>query len=166
MSWRLVCVDTIYISGKEGVSIVLIDRQILQHVVEGMIDNPRRSVKRIRELAETEENYLIIMREIDRLEAQFLRARRLHVEVTLTIIEWFEVLEYFHWKCAYCQIKPFQVMSHIVPLPQKGVTRQNCIPACCHCRGSKQKEYTAIRKYLALFQQPSENGDQAACSDY
>ena len=138
---------------------MVIDRQMLQRVVEELIDNPRRSVQRIRELAETEENYLIIIREIDRLEGQLLCARRLQVEATLSLVEWFEVLEYFQWRCAYCQIRPFQIMSHIAPLSQRGTTYQNCIPACCHCRGSKQKEYSAIKKYLARFQPQLENED-------
>jgi 5-methylcytosine-specific restriction endonuclease McrA len=140
---------------------MVIDKQVLLRVAHWMIENERKPVRTIRQLAETEENYLIIMREIDRVEAQLLRARSLRAEATLTLIEWFAALDYFHWHCAYCQEKPFQVMSHIEPLPQRGATRQNCIPACYHCRGSKHKEYAHIREYTASMRtQPgcTENG--------
>lgn len=90
-------------------------------------------VETIRRLAGTEEEYRIIMREIDRIKAQLMRARTAGVAATLDIVEWFLILESFNWKCAYCQKKPFQVMSHKIPQAEGGTTSQNCVPACYSC---------------------------------
>ena len=67
----------------------------------------RNSRSAIRQLAGTEENYLLFIKELDRIESQSFRARARHAEVTLTLVEWLEALDYFHWHCAYCQEKPF-----------------------------------------------------------
>ena len=107
----------------------------------------RRST--IRRLAGTEENYLLFIRELDRVESQCFRARTLHAEATLTLVEWFEALDYFHWCCAYCQTKPFQVMSHYLPLHKEGTTAMNCLPACYHCRPNREKEKEHIQDYFA-----------------
>jgi hypothetical protein len=103
----------------------------------------------IRQLAGTEENYLLFIRELDRIESQCFRARGRHAEVSLTLVEWLEALDYFHWRCAYCQEKPFQVMSHYLPLPEGGLTVMNCLPACYHCRHSRRKMNGRIQSYFA-----------------
>jgi hypothetical protein len=107
----------------------------------------RRST--IRRLAGTEENYLLFIRELDRVESQCFRAQTLCTEATLTLVEWLEALDYFHWRCAYCQMKPFQVMSHYLPLPKEGTTAMNCLPACYHCRQNQGKENERIQDYFA-----------------
>ena len=104
----------------------------------------------IRQLAKTEENYLLIVRELERVESQCLRAHTLHAEATLTLVEWLETLNYFHWYCAYCQTRPCQVMSHYIGQPEGGTTAANCVPACYRCRRSRPKEDEHIRAYLAL----------------
>jgi hypothetical protein len=88
----------------------------------------------LRQLARTEENYLLLVRELERVESQCARARTFHAEATLTLVEWLETLNSFHWCCAYCQSKPVQVMSHILPQSQRGTTPANCVPACYSCR--------------------------------
>ena len=103
----------------------------------------------IRQLAKTEENYLLIVRELDRVESQCFRAHTLHAEATLTLVEWLETLNYFHWCCAYCQSRPLQIMSHYIGLPEGGTTVENCLPACYHCRRCRPKEDEHIRAYLA-----------------
>ena len=113
----------------------------------------RNSRSAIRQLAGTEENYLLFIKELDRIESQSFRARARHAEVTLTLVEWLEALDYFHWHCAYCQEKPFQVMSHYLPLQRGGMTALNCLPACFHCRHSRREVNTQhIHDYFARVQ--------------
>src|SRR5438874_10825066 len=133
----------------QGRKILLIpqDTQALFRVAQWTIDNKRKVVKTIRELAGTEENYLIIVREIDRVKAQLQRARTIHAEATLTLVDWLTTLEYFHWQCAYCASKPFQVLSHLIQLPLGGTTPENCVPACYACRTSKKTENARVQAY-------------------
>src|ERR1700730_14113377 len=108
------------------------DEQTLLAVAQ-WITTHRNRRQTIRELAVTEENYLRVIRELDRVEMQCFQARTLHTEATLTLLEWLETLNHFRWRCAYCQSKPFQVLSHYRPSPQAGTTADNCVPACRHC---------------------------------
>src|SRR5260370_35285766 len=93
----------------------------------------RNTRRTIRQLAETEENYLLLIRELDRVERQCFRAHTLHAEATLTLVEWLEILNLFHWHCAYCHTGPFQGMSHRIPLLQAGPTVANFVPDCYNC---------------------------------
>src|SRR5436305_6906114 len=124
------------------------DARTLLEVAEWTLSHRKRR-STIRQLARTEENYLLFIQELERVESECFRAHSLRAEATLTLVEWLKTLHYFHWYCAYCQIKPFQIMSHYVPLPQAGTTATNCIPACYHCRRCRQKEDEYIRAYLA-----------------
>jgi hypothetical protein len=87
----------------------------------------------LRQLARAEEHHLLLVRELDRVEGQRLRAHALRAEATLTLVEWLETLNAFQWRCAYCQAKPFQIMSHTIPLPEGGTTVTNGVPACYRC---------------------------------
>jgi hypothetical protein len=40
---------------------------------------------------------------------------------SLTIREWFQALDDWGWRCAYCG-RPFQVLEHHVPVPKGGST--------------------------------------------
>ena len=115
------------------------DKQILFQVAQWCIENKYKRIEQIRQLARTEENYLILSKEIDRVDGQLWQARRLHAQATLTLVDWLMTLDDFDWQCAYCQAKPFQVMSHFVPLPTGGTTPDNCVPACYSCRASRRK---------------------------
>jgi 5-methylcytosine-specific restriction endonuclease McrA len=115
------------------------DRQILFRVAQWTLEQKYFRVEKIRQLAGTEENYRIIIREIDRVKAQVQRARSLEANATLTLVDWFMILEQFSWCCAYCQSKPFEIMSHIIPLPRGGTTPDNCVPACYSCSTGKRK---------------------------
>ncbi len=112
----------------------------------------RNSRSAIRQLVGTEENYLLFIRELDRIESQGFRARTQHAEVTLTLVEWIEALDYFHWRCAYCQEKPFQIMSYHLPLLKGGMTALNCLPACYHCRHSRKEVNERIQGYFMQVQ--------------
>jgi 5-methylcytosine-specific restriction endonuclease McrA len=124
------------------------DTQTLLEVAQ-WVQTHRKVRSAIRQLAKTEENYLLVIRELERVESQCFRAHTLRAEATLTLVEWLETLNYFHWRCAYCQSKPCQVMSHYIALPEGGTTAANCIPACYRCRRFRPKEDERIRAYLA-----------------
>jgi len=124
------------------------DEQTLLAVAQWIATHRNRR-QTIRELAVTEENYLLVVRELDRVEKQCFQARTFHVEATLTLVEWLETLNYFNWLCAYCQAKPFQIMSHYLPLPQAGTTADNCVPACRRCGLAHKQENERVRDYLA-----------------
>lgn len=115
------------------------DRQMLLHAAEWAIHSKRKVMNTLRELAGTEENYLLLARELDRVNGQLKRARSLHAEATLTLVDWLKTLNYFEWRCAYCQEKPFQAMHHYIPLPPGGTTPANCIPVCYSCMRRKEK---------------------------
>jgi len=103
------------------------------------MNNKRHVLSKIRKLAGTEENYLIIARELDRVNAQVVHARTLHVEATLTLLDWLIIVDSYQWKCAYCQEKPFEVMHHRIPFPAGGTTPTNCVPACRGCLFRRKK---------------------------
>ena len=123
------------------------DRQMLLEVAQWIATHRNRRTV-IRQLAATEENYVCLIRELDRVENQCSRAHTLRASTTLTLVEWLETLEYFHWRCAYCQEKPFQVMSHYLPLPQGGTTADNCVPACRRCGQNQKQINPRVHDYL------------------
>ena len=115
------------------------DRQAIFYVAQRAVEQKYFRIEKIRQLAGTEENYLLIIREIDRVKAQVQRARSLEADATLTLVDWFMILEQFGWCCAYCRSGPFEIMSHIIPLPRGGTTPDNCVPACYSCSTGKRK---------------------------
>lgn len=64
------------------------DMQMLLHVAQWIRDQKRHAMRKIRQLAGTEENYLIIARELDRVNGQIIQARSVHAEATLTLLDW------------------------------------------------------------------------------
>ena len=62
------------------------DREIMLSIAH-WITNHRKSVKKIRQLAGTEECYLLVIKEIDRLGSQLGKARYFGAEATLTLVE-------------------------------------------------------------------------------
>jgi hypothetical protein len=135
------------------------DRQVLFRVAQWTLEHRYFRVEMIRQLAGTEENYLVIMKEIDRVKAQLKRARTLAADATLTVVDWVQILERFEWQCAYCQEKPFEVMSHIIPLPRGGTTPENCVPSCYSCSSGTRKKY-ARRRLLALLERDEGYAEQ------
>lgn len=117
------------------------DMQTLLYVAEWTLNNKRHIMSKIRQLAGTEENYLIIAQELERVNAHVYHARSLRIEATLTLVDWLLILDAYQWKCAYCQVKPFEVMSHLIPIPSSGTTPVNCIPACYSCRARRRKPF-------------------------
>lgn len=129
------------------------DRQILFRIAQWTSKQKYARVEKIRQMAETEANYLIIIREIDRVKAQLQYARTLNAEATLTLLDWLKILERFDWHCAYCQSRPFEIMSHIIPLPCGGTTPQNCVPSCYSCNSGKRKIHARHHVQALLAEQ-------------
>jgi len=116
------------------------DMLVLLGVAEWTMQSRRHVMSVIRELAGTEERYLIIARELDRVNAHVIHARSLRAEATLTLVQWLVIVDSFHWKCAYCQEKPFEVMHHPIPLHEGGTTGANCLPVCRGCCTRRKKQ--------------------------
>lgn len=80
--------------------------------------------------------------ERQRLRSQIMRAKHADVPATLTIVEWLITLNNFHWKCAYCQTGPYEVMEHYIPVTLGGgTTAENCVPACFSCNARKAAKH-------------------------
>jgi hypothetical protein len=124
------------------------DRQTIFRVAQRAVEQKYFRVEKIRQLAGTEENYLLIIREIDRVKSQVKRARSMEAEATLTVVDWLVILEQFEWQCAYCQCGPFEIMSHVIPLPRGGTTPENCVPSCYSCSTGVRKR-SARRRFQA-----------------
>jgi 5-methylcytosine-specific restriction endonuclease McrA len=79
--------------------------------------------------------------ERQRVRAQILRAKQHEVPATLTLKEWLDTLENFHWRCAYCHGK-YEVMEHYIPVTQGGgTTAENCVPGCYKCNSKKSDSH-------------------------
>lgn len=132
------------------------DRRHLLRIAQWLGEQKYFRVKKIRQLAGTEKNYLLLIREIDRVKSQVQHARSLEAQATLTLVEWLVILERFEWQCAYCQSKPFEIMSHIIPLPRGGTTPENCVPSCYSCSTGKGKLHA--RERIQVLMEGSGNG--------
>lgn len=136
------------------------DRQALFRVAHWTMTTNRKTLKTIRQLAETEENYLLIVRELDRVEAQLQRARTQGAEATLTLVDWLTTLDHFNWRCSYCESREFRVMSHFLSLPLGGTTPENCVPACYTCGRLRRKENSRVSAYLAQVKSRDKNAEK------
>ena len=128
------------------------NKETLFRVAQWIVASKRRVGRKIRELVGTEEECTLILTELYRIEDNLRHARFLRVSATLTLIDWFNILEYFQWRCAYCRSGPFQVLLHILPQAVAGTTLENCVPACLHCKCSAKRECASVQAYLATIQ--------------
>src|SRR5215472_5776877 len=128
------------------------DRTTLFRVAQWTVTSKRRVGRKIRELVGTEEECTLILTELYRIEQNLRLARVLKARATLTLVDWFRILEHFDWRCAYCQSEPFQVLLHILPQEVAGTTPENCVPACYHCKSSPKREHAHVQAYLASVQ--------------
>lgn len=56
----------------------------------------------------------------------------------LTAEQWFETINYFNSRCAYCENEGFLTQDHFIPLSQGGIySKKNIIPACESCNSKK-----------------------------
>lgn len=78
--------------------------------------------------------------ELHRIRANLRRAEQIGAPATLTIKQWLVILDHFNWKCAYCLIRDFEVLEHVVSVTNGGgTTAQNCAPACLACNTQKDR---------------------------
>src|SRR5215469_12120617 len=98
------------------------NRETLFRVAQWIVASKRKVGRKIRQLVGTEEECTFILTELYRVEQNLRHARTLRANATLTLVDWFNILEYFHWHCAYCQSGPFQVLVHILPQQVAGTT--------------------------------------------
>ena len=67
-----------------------------------------------------------------------MRAMNAGTQGTLTAHEWLKILDFYQWKCAYCQRTPYEELEHITPIVLGGgTTLKNCRPACRTCNRRK-----------------------------
>ena len=77
-------------------------------------------------------------REYAKLVTHEGRARNLEQVGHLPLRPWLTTLNYFYWRCAYCQQSPYEHIDHFIPLCHKGnSTLQNCVPSCQSCNKKK-----------------------------
>ena len=136
------------------------NKTTLFSTAQWIVTSKRRVGSKIRQLVETEEECTLILTELYRIDDQLRRARSMRVSATLTLVDWFTILEHFEWRCAYCQSEPFQVLHHILPQEVAGTTPENCVPACHHCKCSPKREYTHVHAYLATLQREKKTGEE------
>lgn len=81
-------------------------------------------------------------KEEQRLKIQLYRARKAGTPATLTLGQWISTLKRYTHHCAYCQIGPYEVLEHYIPLTLGGgTTEENCVPACQSCNLKKRNEH-------------------------
>ncbi len=72
------------------------------------------------------------------LRQHIIASERRNLPATLTIEQWCTTVNYFRGKCAYCQVRDFEVLEHFIPHRHGGgTTADNCVPACRICNGLK-----------------------------
>lgn len=55
----------------------------------------------------------------------------------LTILEWFDTLRHYGFRCIYCR-DVYTDLDHYIPVSRGGLTTvDNCVPACGDCNSSK-----------------------------
>lgn len=70
------------------------------------------------------------------------RSRMKRLEHSFTAREWAEALNYFNYRCSYCDTKTDALQrEHVVPVSKGGpYTKGNIIPACSTCNTSKDSK--------------------------
>ncbi len=90
-------------------------------------------------------------RSVQALIRQLNRARKAGVPATLTWSQWSKTTEDFDLRCAYCELRPYYVMEHFIPIEYGGgTTVENCIPACSWCnrrKGGKLPEECLLARW-------------------
>jgi len=76
------------------------------------------------------------LREWDRLQSARDYALRLHVPVSLSLIEWLSIVSDFRGLCAYCCVYSFTTIEMVHPM--LGLTPVNVVPVCRACHEHKK----------------------------
>jgi 5-methylcytosine-specific restriction endonuclease McrA len=87
-------------------------------------------------------NYVGIKHEETKILNHITRAQKRNLPSTLNLYQWFSTLDFFNWKCAYCQVSSYEVIDHFIPLCKMGGTiHGNCVPACVSCNRIKGQRH-------------------------
>jgi len=84
------------------------------------------------------------------IKSQFKRRTKMINAVnTLTAQEWLDILEAYHYRCAYCGIEfnceLLPTKDHIIPVSKGGNnTKDNIVPACRSCNSKKYNKINFI----------------------
>jgi 5-methylcytosine-specific restriction endonuclease McrA len=66
------------------------------------------------------------------------RAKRVGLPSKLTAQQWLAIINDFSWKCAYCQLRPYSLLEHYIPINLGGgTTPDNVLPSCRSCNSIK-----------------------------
>ena len=106
------------------------------------------------------------------ISGHLARAREANTAATLTVGEWAATIAQFHKKCAYCRIRPFQVLEHFLPISLGGgTTADNCVPSCTQCNTKKNRMHP--HTFTTIFPQETIeyitsylHGDKQKCVPY
>jgi len=127
-------------------------KEYYQENKEKILDYSRHYGKQYREknkdsISEYRKRYKLNNRELFNKYNQKRRSIKKGLPSTLTTTQWRKIKEVFNYKCAYCgmsedkHIKEWEEQlhqEHFIPLTSGGeYTRNNIIPACKSCNGSK-----------------------------
>lgn len=82
-----------------------------------------------------------------RVRGQNHRAKKVGARHDLTVEQWLETLEYFNYKCAYCDQREYEFIEHYLPVHIAGTTVSNCVPACAMCNAFKDAKNHKLTLY-------------------
>ncbi len=87
--------------------------------------------------------------ELERIKTHLRIARRAGKPATLSLAEWKQTLADFNGMCAYCLLRPYDLLEHFIPADEAGTHVNNCIPACYGC--NKKKRDRTGDKLIEVF---------------
>jgi hypothetical protein len=80
-------------------------------------------------------------REANAVKRHNERAIEAGCQATLTITQWINTLDYYEWRCAYCE-GPYEELEHRIPIILGGGTIAiNCVPSCRPCNRTKSMKH-------------------------
>ena len=82
-----------------------------------------------------------------KIRGQNQRAKQVGARHDLTLEQWFETLEYFNHKCAYCGKRDYEFIEHYLSVRVAGTTVSNCVPACASCNALKDAQNHKLTLY-------------------
>jgi hypothetical protein len=82
-----------------------------------------------------------------RVKGQNQRAKKVGARHDLTVEQWLETLNYFNYKCGYCDEREYEFIEHYLPVHVAGTTASNCVPACASCNALKDAKNHKMTLY-------------------
>ncbi len=106
------------------------DHQLLPRVAHWITDIKRQMGNTIRKLVETEEHSLLMSTSIEGAQALVLCTRLLGDKASMILFDVLTALDSFDLQDTPCQSSPFQMLSHVIPLSERGIIPHHDVPAC------------------------------------